>query len=141
MLYSKLEKDNNSITTKNSRFIMTYVDGYLLPVPKKNLQAYRKMAQQAGRIWKKHGALQYMECIGDDLDSKFSGIKFSKTVKAKTGEQVVFSFVIFKSKTHRNKVNAKVMKEFMENPKTKKMSMPFDIKRMVYGGFKPLVKI
>jgi len=120
---------------------MTYVDGYLLPVPKKNLQAYRKMAQQAGRIWKKHGALQYMECIGDDLDSKFSGIKFSKTVKAKTGEQVVFSFVIFKSKTHRNKVNAKVMKEFMENPKTKKMSMPFDIKRMVYGGFKPLVKI
>ena len=120
---------------------MVYVDGDVLPVPKKNLQVYRKMAQQAGKIWKKHGALQYTECVGDDLNSKLSGIKFSKTVRAKTGEQIVFAFIVFKSKTHRDRVNAKVMKEFMKDPKTKDMSMPFDIKRMVYGGFKPLVNI
>ena len=134
-------KDNNSTMNKNLRFTMVYVDGYVLPVPKKNLQVYRKMAQLAGKIWKKHGALQYTECVGVDLNSKLSGIKFPKTVQAKTSEQIIFAFIIFKSKTHRDRVNAKVMKEFMEDPKTKGMSMPFDIKRMVYGGFKPLVNI
>ena len=137
----KIVKDNKLTVTKNSRFTMVYVDGYVLPVPKKNLQVYRKMAQQSGKIWKKRGALQYTECVGDDLNSKLSGIKFSKTVQAKTGEQIVFAFIVFKSKTHRDRVNAKVMKEFMKDPKTKDMSMPFDIKRMVYGGFKPLVNI
>jgi uncharacterized protein YbaA (DUF1428 family) len=120
---------------------MVYVDGYVLPVPKKNLQGYRKMTQLAGKIWKKHGALQYTECVGDDLNSKLSGIKFPKTVREKPGENIVFAFVVFKSKTHRDSVNAKVMKEFMEDPKTMNMSMPFDIKRMVYGGFKPLVNL
>ena len=93
---------------------MVYVDGYVLPVPKKNIIAYRKMALQAGKIWKKHGAILYIESVDDDLKSKFSGIKFPKTVQAKKGEKIVFSFVLFKSKTHRDRVNAKVMKEFME---------------------------
>lgn len=134
-------KYNNSVTSKNSRLVMVYVDGYVLPVPKKNLKAYRKMAQQAGKVWKKHGAIQYIESIEDDLKSKFSGIKFPKTVQAKTGELIVFAFVLFKSRTHRDRVNAKVMKEFMADPKMKDMIMPFDAKRMVYGGFKSIVNI
>lgn len=118
-----------------------YVDGYILPLPKKNLSAYRKMAQTAGKIWKKHGALQYFECIGDDLNPKFTGIKFAKTVKAKYGETVVFAFVVFKSRAHRDKVNAKVMKDpLMGNPSMKDMPMPFDMKRMAYAGFKTIVK-
>lgn len=120
---------------------MVYVDGYVLPVPKKNMVTYRKMALQAGKIWKKHGAIQYIESVDDDLKSKFSGIKFPKTVRAKKGEKIVFSFVLFKSKTHRDRVNAKVMKEFMEYAKNKDIKMPFDPKRMAYGGFKSIVNI
>ncbi|MGI0063614.1 MAG: DUF1428 domain-containing protein [Nitrosopumilaceae archaeon] len=118
---------------------MVYVDGYIIPVPKKNLQTYRHMAQQGCKMWKKHGVIAYYECVGDDLNPKMTGIKFPKTVKAKPSEKVVFSFIIFKSKTHRDRVNAKVMKEFMNDPKFKGMSMPFDMKRMVYGGFKVMV--
>lgn len=120
---------------------MTYVDGFVIPVPKKSLQAYRRMASQGCRMWKKHGAVDYFECVGDDLNSKFAGIKFPKTVRAKPSEKIVFSFIVFKSKTHRNSVNAKVMKEFMSDPKFKNMPMPFDMKRMAYGGFKVLVKM
>ncbi len=120
---------------------MTYVDGYVLPVPKKNLEAYRRMASKGGKLWRKYGALEYFECVGDDLSPKWAGIKFPRTVRAKPGEKVVFSFVVFKSKSHRNSVNAKVMKEFMNDPKFKDMPMPFDMKRMVYGGFKVLVNV
>lgn len=124
---------------------MVYVDGFIIPVPKKNLQTYRRMAQQGCKMWKKHGAIEYFECVGDDLNPKMagikSGIKFPKTVKAKPGEKIVFSFIIFKSKTHRDRVNAKVMKEFMNDPKFKDIPIPFDMKRMVYGGFKVLVKL
>ena len=120
---------------------MVYVDGFVIPVPKKNLQTYRRMAQQGCKMWKKHGAIEYFECVGDDLNPKMAGIKFPKTVRAKPSEKIVFSFIVFKSKTHRDRVNAKVMKEFMNDPKFKNMPMPFDLKRMVYGGFKVLVKI
>jgi uncharacterized protein YbaA (DUF1428 family) len=116
---------------------MRYVDGYVLPVPKKNLQAYDRMAQKAGRVWRDHGALEYRECVGDDLKVKM-GVPFPRSVRLKPGETVVFSWIVFKSRAHRDRVNAKVMKD----PRLAKMMkepMPFDVKRMVYGGFKVLV--
>jgi len=116
-----------------------YVDGFVLPVPKKNVRAYRSMSQKAGKVWRDHGALEYWECVGDDLGVKM-GIPFPRTVRLKRGETVVFSWIAYKSRTHRDRVNAKVMKD----PRITKMmdgkSMPFDVKRMVYGGFKTLVK-
>jgi uncharacterized protein YbaA (DUF1428 family) len=115
-----------------------YVDGFVLPVPKRNLQAYRRMAQKAGRIWREHGALEYRECVGDDLNVKMA-VPFPRSMKLKRGETVVFSWIVFKSRAQRDSVNAKVMND----PRIAKMmdlkSMPFDCKRMVYGGFKILV--
>lgn len=115
---------------------MRYVDGYLIPLPKKNLKAYAAMARWGQRMWLKHGALDYKECIGDDLTPAF-GLPFPKTLKSKPGETVVFSFVVFKSRAHRDRVNAKVMKEMATIDMPKKM--PFDVKRMAYGGFNVLV--
>ena len=115
---------------------MKYVDGYVLPVPKKNLQAYRHMAQMAGKVWRKHGALNYKECVGDDLKTQW-GTPFPRMMKLKPGEVVVFSYIVFKSRAHRDRVNAKVMKEMEKMCESK--DMPFDVKRMVYGGFKTLV--
>lgn len=117
---------------------MSYVDGYLLPVPKNKLEVYRKIARKSGKIWREHGALEYRECVGDDLNVKF-GIPFHKQIKTKPSETVIFSWIIFKSKAHRDKVNAKVMKD----PRLAEMCldpMPFDCKRMAYGGFKVLVE-
>jgi len=115
-----------------------YVDGFVLPVPKKNLRIYRHIAQKAGRIWREHGALEYRECVGDDLNVKMV-VPFPRRIKLKRGETVVLSWIAFKSRAHRDRVNAKVMKD----PRLAKMmdlkSMPFDHKRMVYGGFKILV--
>jgi uncharacterized protein YbaA (DUF1428 family) len=117
---------------------MKYVDGFVLPVPKKNLPAYRSLAQKASKIWKEHGALEYRECAGDDLNVKF-GVPFPKQIKVKPGETVVFAYIAYKSRAHRDRVNAKVMKD----PRLAKMcdpkDMPFDCKRMVYGGFKTIV--
>ena len=117
---------------------MGYVDGFLLPVPKKNLKAYRRMAQKAGKVWREHGALEFKECAGDDLKVKF-GVPFTRIIKPKSGETVMFSFIVYKSRAHRDRVNAKVMKDprlaGMMDPK----AMPFDSKRMAYGGFKVLV--
>ena len=119
---------------------MRYVDGFVLPVPKKNLPAYRRIAHKAGKIWREHGALEYRECAGDDLDVKF-GVPFPRNVKLKPGETVVFSWIVFKSRAHRDRVNAKVMKDprlaAMMDPK----AMPFDAKRMIYGGFKVRVDL
>ena len=99
------------------------------------------MALNGAKVWRKHGALEYFECIGDDLSSKWTSIKFPKIVKAKPSETVVFSFVVFKSRAHRDRVNKKVMKDpLMNDPKYKDEPMPFDMKRMIYGGFKVLVK-
>lgn len=119
-----------------------YVDGFLLPVPKKKLAEYRLMAQKAGKVWRKYGALDYKECVGDDLHPKggFS-LFFPPMVKLKPGETVIFSYIVFKSRAHRDSVNAKVMKDpFMDDPKYKDKPMPFDMKRMAYGGFKVLVE-
>lgn len=118
-----------------------YVDGYVLPVPKKNLRSYKKMAAEAGKIWMKHGALQYFECAGDDLKSvaKWGGLPFPKMAGAKPNETVIFAYVVYKSKAHRDRVNAKVMKDPMTDPENKDKPMPFDMKRMAYGGFVSLI--
>jgi uncharacterized protein YbaA (DUF1428 family) len=117
---------------------MSYVDGFVLPVPKKNLPAYARIARKAGKIWREHGALEYRECVGDDLDVKGGPLPFPRMVKLKPGETAVFAWIVYKSRAHRDKVNAKVMKD----PRLAQMdpkSMPFDCKRMAYGGFKVLV--
>jgi uncharacterized protein YbaA (DUF1428 family) len=114
-----------------------YVDGFVLPVPKKNLGTYRRMARTAGKIWREHGALEFRECVGDDLNVKM-GLPFPRGIKTKPSETVVFSWIIYKSRAHRDRVNAGVMKDprFAKMPKT----MPFDVKRMLYGGFKTIVE-
>jgi len=118
---------------------MPYVDGFLLAVPEDKIAVYRNIARKAGKIWREHGALQYVEAVGDDLNAHF-GVSFTKTIKVKPGETVVFSWIVFKSRKHRDSVNKKVM----DDPRLKKMigngPMPFDMKRMAYGGFKFLVE-
>jgi uncharacterized protein YbaA (DUF1428 family) len=115
-----------------------YVDGYVLPVPKKNLKIYQGIARKAAKVWMDHGALSYRETAGDDLQVKW-GVPFGKLMKLKRGETVVFAYIEYKSRAHRDKVNASVMKDprlaAMCDPK----DMPFDGKRMVYGGFKVIV--
>ena len=118
---------------------MGYVDGFVLPVPKKKLAAYRSLARKAGKIWREHGALDYKECIADDLKIKF-GLPFPKAVKPRTGETIFFSYIVFKSRAHRDRVNAKVMKDPRLASSMDMKSMPFDIKRMAYGGFKVFVE-
>jgi uncharacterized protein YbaA (DUF1428 family) len=115
-----------------------YVDGFIVPVPKKQVQAYRRMAQKAGKVWREHGALDYRKCIADDVKvGKWTS--FPRSVKLKPNETVVFSWIMYKSRAHRDRVNAKVMKDKrlanMMDPK----AMPFDAKRMIYGGFASLV--
>lgn len=119
---------------------MSYVDGYVLPVPRRKLAAYRRMANEAGKIWRKYGALQYVESAADDVQpGKWTS--FPQSVKLKSGETVLFSWIVFKSRAHRDRVNAKVMKD----PRLQSMGdpnkMPFDVKRMVYGGFQVLVDV
>lgn len=123
---------------------MAYVDGFVLVVPKKKTAEYKKMAQFGRKLWMKYGALDYKECIGDDLRPKGMGgpapLSFLTMTKAKPGETVWFSFIVYKSKQHRDQVTKKVMKDpVMNDPKWKNMPMPFDTKRMAYGGFKVLV--
>jgi uncharacterized protein YbaA (DUF1428 family) len=117
---------------------MAYVDGFVLPVPKKNIKAYEGMAKIAAKVWMEHGALAYHECVGDDLAVQF-GMPFTKLAKLKPSETVVFAWIVYKSKAHRDKVNAKVMKDPRLNCMEGK-KMPFDVKRMAYGGFKTLVE-
>lgn len=115
---------------------MRYVDGFVIPLRKKNVQAYRRIALKAGKIWREYGALEFRECVGDDLAVK-GMVPFSRRMKLKPGETVVFSWIVFKSRAHRDRVNAKVMKDPRLDMDPK--SMPFDVKRMLYGGFKVLV--
>lgn len=123
-----------------------YVDGFVLPVPKKNIKAYKKMAAVMLKLAKKYGALEYIEAVGDDLAPKTMGgmkiARFPQLAKAKPGETVFFSFLVFKSRAHRDAFNAKMMKApMMDDPKMKDMPMPFDMKRMAYGGFKAIVDL
>jgi uncharacterized protein YbaA (DUF1428 family) len=118
---------------------MRYVDGYVVPVPKKNVAAYRRMAQKAGKVWRDHGALEYIECIADDVKPG-KHTSFPQSVKLKAGETVVFAYIVYKSRAERDRINAKVMKDprlaNMMDPK----AMPFDGKRMFWGGFKVMVE-
>ncbi len=115
-----------------------YVDGYVLPVPKKKLAAYRRIAQKAAKIWREHGALQVYECAGEDLAPKW-GVPFPRVLKLKPGETAVFSWIVFKSRAHRDRVNAKVMADPRIAATCDPDDMPFDCKRIVYGGFTALV--
>lgn len=116
---------------------MKYVDGFVLPV--KDVEAYRRLAQKAGKIWLEHGALEYRECVADDMDVPM-GIPFPKRVKLKPGETVVFAWIVYKSRAHRDRVNAKVMKDPRITEGMDEKNMPFDCKRMTYGGFQVLVE-
>jgi uncharacterized protein YbaA (DUF1428 family) len=116
-----------------------YVDGFVLPVPKKNVAAYRRIARKAGKIWMEHGALEYRECIAEDVKPG-KRTSFPQSVKLKADEVVWFSWIVYKSRKHRDSVNAKVMKD----PRLAGMgaqAMPFDAKRMIYGGFEIAVDL
>ena len=114
-----------------------YVDGYVLPIPKRKIAAYKKLAQKASKIWRQHGALEYVECAGEDLKAKW-GVPFPRRFHAKPGETVVFAYIVFKSRAHRDRVNAKVMKDKRMNSMITE-AMPFEPKRMTYGGFQTIV--
>jgi uncharacterized protein YbaA (DUF1428 family) len=116
-----------------------YVDGFVIAVPRKNVETYREIAQKASRVWKEHGALQYFECVGEDLKVKGT-TSFPRMTKAKRGETVVFSWIVYKSRAHRDRVNAKVMKDPRIAAMMKPNAMPFDVKRMAYGGFEVIVE-
>ncbi len=117
---------------------MKYIDGFVIAVPKKNVAAYKKMSTTAGKVWMEYGALAYVEAVGDDVNVKF-GLPFPKLAKLKRNEVVLFSYIVYKSRAQRDRVNAKVLQDprlaWMMNPE----SMPFDIKRMSCGGFKSIV--
>src|SRR5262249_41674624 len=117
---------------------MSYVDGFVVPVPKKKLDAYRRMARKAGKIWREHGALEYMECIADDVKWG-KRTSFPRSVKLKGSETVWFSYIVYKSRRHRDRVMAKVMKDKRLAPMMDLKNLPFDAKRMIFGGFKVLV--
>ena len=119
---------------------MSYVDGFVVPVPKRKIQAYRRMARTAGKVWREHGAVEYVECIADDVKpGKWTS--FPQAVKLKPGEAVAFSWIVYKSRRDRDRINKKVMKDkrlaSMMDPK----KLPFDGKRMFWGGFKVLVDL
>ena len=117
---------------------MRYVDGFVVPVPKKNMQAYRRMAQKAGNVWREHGALEYIECVADDVKPG-KHTSFPQSVKLKPNETVLFAYIVYKSRAHRDRVNAKVMKDPRLASMMDAKAMPFDGKRMFWGGFKVLV--
>lgn len=118
---------------------MHYADGFVLAVPKKNVNAYVQMAKKTSKIWREHGALEYRECVGDDLNVKM-GLPFPRLTKLKPGETVVLAWIIYKSRAHRDRVNAKVMKDPRMKGICDERSMPFDMKRMTYGGFRVMVE-
>lgn len=116
-----------------------YVDGFLLSVPKKRLAEYRKIAERAGKIWRDHGALEYRECVIEDARAH-GLVPFAKAAGAKPNEAVLFSYIVYKSRAHRDRVNAKVMKDPRINEGLDPKNLPFDMKRMAYGGFTTLVE-
>ena len=117
-----------------------YVDGFVIPLPKDNLDAYRRIARKAGKIWREHGALEYRECVADDVE-KGKVTSFPRAVKLKPDEAVVFSWIVYKSRAHRDRVNAKVMKDPRVEEMMDSKDMPFDAKRMIYGGFETIVDV
>jgi uncharacterized protein YbaA (DUF1428 family) len=119
---------------------MPYVDGFVLPVPLANLTAYRRMARKAGKVWREHGALEYIECVADDVKPG-KHTSFPQSVKLKAGETVVFSWIVYKSRKDRDRINAKVMADPRLAEMMSGKDMPFDGKRMFWGGFKTMVRL
>ena len=117
-----------------------YVDGFVLPIPTENVEKYRELAQKAGEIWKEHGALQYIEAVGDDLEIE-NMLSFRKIAEASETETVVFAWIVFESREHRDKVNAAVMEDPRLKADMESSKDIFDFKRMAYGGFKALVEL
>jgi len=117
---------------------MSYVDGFVITLPKKNLPAYFRMARVGAQVWREHGALDYKECVGDDLNIKM-GLPFPRLAKVKRGDMVIFSYIVYKSRAHRDRVNARVMKDPRIAASCNEKNMPFDMKHMTYGGFKVVV--
>lgn len=119
---------------------MPYVDGFVLPMPRRNVEKYRRIATKAGKVWMERGALAYVECVADDVKpGKLTS--FPQSVKLKRGEVVVFSWIVFKSRAHRDSVNKKVMKDKRLEAMMTPDAMPFDARRMIYGGFKTIVEM
>ena len=119
---------------------MGYIDGFVVPVPKRKLDAYLSMARKAGKVWREHGALVYVEGVADDVKNG-KHTSFPQSVKLKSGETVFFSYIVYKSRAHRDRVNAKVMKDPRVKPMMDPKTLPFDGKRMFWGGFKTLVEL
>ena len=119
---------------------MPYIDAFVLPVARKNLPAYRRMSRKTGKIWRDHGALEYRECVGDDLNMKFA-VPFPRRIRLKRGETVVFSWIMYQSRAARDRINAKAMKDPRMDGMTDMKAMPFDVKRMVTGGFRVMVDV
>jgi uncharacterized protein YbaA (DUF1428 family) len=121
----------------------SYIDGFVIPVPADKIDEYVKIAKKASKVWKEHGALEYWECVADDVEIQdmHPSASFPKITKAKPGETVVFSWIRYKSRKHRDQVNAKVMKDPRLTPYMQPGAMPFDMKRMTYGGFKSVVSV
>lgn len=117
---------------------MAYVDGFVLPVPKSNLDSYRRLATKASEIWKEHGALEYRECVGEDLNTEGMGTPFPRALGVSPDETVVFAWIVYESREHRDQVNQNVMAD----PRMSEMpeDMPFDVDRMLYGGFEAVVE-
>lgn len=119
---------------------MSYIDGFVVPVPKKKLDAYRRMSVAAGKVWREYGALEYRECVAEELSQK-GAVTFPRSVKAKKGETVVFSWITYKSRAHRDRIVGKVMKDPRIAAICDPAKSPFDWKRMLYGGFKTFVEV
>src|SRR5882672_2808720 len=138
MIKPRRPRSNADTPTSEEDTMARYVDGFVVPVPRKKLAAYRSMAKKAGRVWRDHGALEYIESVADDV-KRGKWTSFPRSVKLKPNETVVFSYIVYKSRAERDRINAKVMKD----PRLAKMmdpkAMPFDGKRMFWGGFKTLV--
>lgn len=117
-----------------------YLDGFVLSVPKDKLAAYKKIATKAGKIWREHGALEYRECVGDDMEAK-GMVAFPKLAKSKPGEVVIFAYAVFESRKHRDAVNKKIMADPRLDAMGAEVSAIFDCKRMAYGGFKTIVQV
>jgi uncharacterized protein YbaA (DUF1428 family) len=141
-LAAALQRIRTRPTTQQPKEIRMahHVDGFVLPLPRRNLDAYRRIARKAGKIWREHGALEYRECVSDDVQMG-EVTSFPRSVKLKRGETVVFSWIVFRSRAHRDRVNGKVMKDPRLADMTDPKAMPFDTKRMIYGGFNVVVDV
>jgi uncharacterized protein YbaA (DUF1428 family) len=117
-----------------------YVDGFVLPVPKRKVDEYRRMARKAGKVWREHGALEYRECVADDV-KKGKVTSFPRSVQAKPNETVIFAYIVYRSRAHRDRVNAKVMKDPRMTEGMDPKAMPFDMARMFWGGFEVIVDV